>query len=99
MSGHLNWCHRDRMSRRRVLRSHPGVRGLVSMTRSPRKPTRLAQAPAQLQFEFMHTMPPRLSPAAEAKQYAEYRRSARGEPRRRSPRQKRRPSHGHWKTA
>jgi hypothetical protein len=55
------------------------------MTLSPRKPTRPAQAPAQLQFEFMHTTPPRLSPAAVSKRYAEPRRSVRGEPHRRSP--------------
>ena len=55
------------------------------MTLSPRKLTRSAQAPPQLQFEFMHTTPPRLSPAAVAKRYAEYRRSVRDEPVRRSP--------------
>ena len=60
---------------------------------------RCAQVSAQLEFEFMRTTPPRLSPAAEAKQYAAYRRSVRGEPHRRSPRQERRPSHGHRKTA
>jgi hypothetical protein len=49
-----------------------------------RKPPR-TQVPAQLEFEFMHTMPPRLSPAAEAKRYAEYRRSVRDELDRRSP--------------
>jgi hypothetical protein len=51
------------------------------MTREPPH----AHAPAQLEFEFMHTQPPQLSPAAEAKQYAEYRRSVRDEPDRRSP--------------
>ena len=49
-----------------------------------RKPPR-TQIPARLEFEFMHTMPPRPSPAAEAKRYAEYRRSVRDEPDRRSP--------------
>jgi len=60
---------------------------------------RRTEVPAQLEFAFMDTMLPRPSPAVEAKQYAEYRRSVRGEPHRRSPRQERRPSHGHRKTA
>lgn len=63
------------------------------MTFSHHKPQRL-QPPAQLQFEFMHTMPPRLSPAAEVKQYAEYRRSVRDEPDRRNPEPERKTNHG-----
>jgi len=52
------------------------------MTRA--KPPYVRARPTQLQFEFMHTVPPQLSPAAARKQYAEYRRSVRDEPDRRN---------------
>ena len=53
------------------------------------KPSRAAQRPMQLQFEFMRTMPLQLSPRAERKVYDEYLRSIRDKPHHRSPNHRR----------
>lgn len=61
-----------------------------------RPPTRAAQErdPAQLEFDFTRTTPLQLTPAAARKEYAEYRRTVRDEPDRRSKTPQRRPPHG-----
>jgi hypothetical protein len=58
------------------------------------KPAR--RVPVQLEFPFMHTMPPRLSPAAEVKRYAEYRRSVRDD---HNPKHRQEAGHGTRQTA
>ena len=61
-----------------------------------RPPTRAAQErdPTQLEFDFTRTTPLQLTPAAARKEYAEYRRTVRDEPDRRSKTPQRRPPHG-----
>ncbi len=80
---------------RRNARINPAIWRRVRY-RPLRPPTRAAQErdPAQLEFDFTRTTPLQLTTAAARKEYAEYRRTVRDEPYRRSKTPQRRPPHG-----